>query len=46
LLWEREYIYKEYGFNYFADFAETPDGGFIITGSTLGDLSQDMWLEN
>lgn len=39
LLWEREYIYKEYGFNYFADFAETPDGGFIITGSTLGDLS-------
>ena len=44
LLWEREYIYKEYGFNYFADFAETPDGGFIITGSTQGDLSQDMWL--
>ncbi len=44
LLWEREYIYKEYGFNYFADFAETPDGGFIITGSTIGDLSQDMWL--
>jgi hypothetical protein len=44
LLWQREYIYKQYGFNYFADFQETKDGGFIITGATNGDTSQDMWL--
>jgi hypothetical protein len=44
LLWQREYIYKQYGFNYFADFQETKDGGFIITGATNGDTSQDIWL--
>jgi hypothetical protein len=45
LIWEREYVYgNQYRFNYFADFEQTYDGGFIITGSTRGDLSQDIWL--
>jgi hypothetical protein len=44
LLWEREYVYRDSNFNYFSDFEPTPDGGFIITGSTTGDFSQDLWL--
>lgn len=44
LLWEREYYYKNEVFNYFSDFQPTADGGFIITGATNGDTSQDIWL--
>jgi hypothetical protein len=46
-LWERTHFMHEDKSNYMTDFEFTPDGGFIITGTTHGpapNYSQDMWL--
>jgi len=50
-LWEHLYKYCISQFNYFADFQQLPDGGFIVSGSTDGCDStgtqmtnQDLWL--
>ncbi|MGB0931905.1 MAG: T9SS type A sorting domain-containing protein [Chitinophagales bacterium] len=31
-------------FNIFEEVVFTPDGGYLLTGSTNGELNQDMWL--
>jgi hypothetical protein len=43
-LWEHQYRHSNSTFNYFTDFQQIQDGGFVITGSTNGDLNQDLWL--
>lgn len=43
-LWEHQYRHNNSLANYFSDFEQTSDGGFIITGMTFGDVGQDMWL--
>lgn len=50
-LWEHLYKYCVSEANYFADFQQLPDGGYIISGSTIGCDStqtlmtnQDLWL--
>jgi hypothetical protein len=43
-LWEHQYRHDNSLFNYFSDFEQTYDGGFIITGSSDGPTGQDMWL--
>lgn len=42
-LWERTYYKSQTIDNYFADFQQTPDKGFIVTGSAWG-TTQDVWL--
>lgn len=43
-LWEHAYKYGNSTFNYLSDFQQTADKGYIITGSTIGPTSQDVWL--
>jgi hypothetical protein len=44
-LWEREFQHGNSGANIFADFQQTPwDKGFILTGSTVENFNQDLWL--
>ncbi len=43
-LWERTYeTYNDHD-NYFTDVQQTPDKGFILTGTAWGPVNQDMWL--
>ncbi|HRI35368.1 MAG TPA: hypothetical protein PLD02_16585, partial [Saprospiraceae bacterium] len=42
-LWERTYFKSQTIDNYFADFQQTYDKGFIVTGSAFGP-TQDVWL--
>ena len=42
-LWERTYYKSQTIDNYFADFQQTYDKGFIVTGSAFGP-TQDVWL--
>ncbi len=45
IIWQREFEHGNNYWNYFADFQQTPwDNGFIITGSTIGPIDQDLWL--
>ncbi len=50
-IWEHSYQYCISQANYFSDFQQMPDGGYIISGSTIGCDSaqalmtnQDLWL--
>src|SRR5581483_3219196 len=43
-LWEHYYKTDLNQDHYFADFQETPDKGFIVTGSAWGDTEEDVWL--
>ncbi|MCY7410654.1 MAG: T9SS type A sorting domain-containing protein [Chitinophagales bacterium] len=43
-LWEHSCKFGNSTFNYFSDFEQTWDKGFIITGATNGPTSQDAWL--
>ena len=45
-LWEHYYAHNNNTAvpNYFSDFQETFDHGFIICGTTIGPTSQDSWL--
>lgn len=43
VLWEHTYYKKLTIDNYFADFQQTYDKGFIVTGSAFGP-TQDVWL--
>ncbi len=45
-LWEHYYAHNNNTniYNYFSDFEETFDHGFIICGSTYGPNSQDSWI--
>jgi hypothetical protein len=45
LKWEHKYHYKGSKNNYFADFIQLPDGGYMLTGSTHNPTeTQDLWL--
>ena len=48
ILWERTYTTDNYYDAYFFDVQQTPDKGFIISGSAVGDIlgepNQQMWL--
>ena len=48
VLWERTYTTDNYYDAYFFDVQQTPDKGFIISGSAVGDIlgeaNQQMWL--
>ena len=44
-LWEHFYAHNNnLSFNYFSDFEETFDHGFVICGSTDGPSTQDSWI--
>ena len=45
-LWEHFYAHNNNTniYNYFSDFEETFDHGFVICGSTFGQNSQDSWI--
>ncbi|MEO6168737.1 MAG: T9SS type A sorting domain-containing protein, partial [Chitinophagales bacterium] len=43
-LWEHQYRHGNSTWNFFSDFQQTYDGGFIITGSSDGPTGQDLWL--
>lgn len=42
-VWEHFYTHGP-TYNYFSDFQETLDHGFIVCGSTYGPHSQDSWI--
>ncbi|MFI5172695.1 MAG: T9SS type A sorting domain-containing protein [Chitinophagales bacterium] len=43
-LWERTFYTRLDRDNYFNDVQQTPDKGFILTGTAWGPVNQDMWL--
>jgi hypothetical protein len=44
-LWEHKFQHGSSTFNIFADFQQTPwDKGFILTGSTVDNFNQNIWL--
>jgi len=43
-IWEHQYRHDNSLWNYFSDFQQTYDKGFIITGSSDGPTGQDLWL--
>ncbi len=45
-LWEHFYTHDNNAntYNYFSDFKETFDHGFIVCGTTWGSQSQDSWI--
>ncbi|MBA3649010.1 MAG: T9SS type A sorting domain-containing protein [Chitinophagales bacterium] len=44
MIWQKNFQHDTSPDNYFADFQQTWDKGYIITGSTNGPTGQDLWL--